>query len=124
MDTPTKNIDLTAIIGRQVQVLNLHRWGGQIIFTEKDPTIEIDFDADLVFYDTNDHETHIEDLQTGGGLLCTLFGAVVEKAEWHEERELTLFMSTGSKLKIANTGYIDINGVPAIPGDKVIRSSN
>ena len=123
MNDSSKIPDLKALIGREIQILQLHRWGGQLIFTEKDPKIEIGLNPNLVFSDPGGKRILIEDMRMAGSL-TSLLGPEIQGAEWRsEDRGLLLKISTGFFLEIINAEYIEIDGKSIIPGDKVIDSS-
>jgi len=76
------NLDPSFLIGRQIGVLSFHRWGGHLVLNERDPEIEIGFEADLRFISPGGMTTAITDMRDNGGLLSSLLGLRIVGTDW------------------------------------------
>ena len=117
--------DLAILVGKKIFFLGISRFGGGWFnLEENDSKIRISFDGELYFTNAKGKEICIEDMQTQGGLLCSLLGLTIEEVQpiktgpEYAASQLILTMTGGVRLQIICCPFVDVDGKQIFPSHK------
>lgn len=102
-----KTIDLTPLIGCRIQGISIHKFGVQLLFDDKDPSLRISIESDVIFSDPQGQVTFSHDeFPKSGSSLWRLIDLTVEKAARRDDGGLVLNMSSDIRLEILNNSPV------------------
>jgi len=98
-----KDIDLTSLNGRSIEVLWISKY--QVHFFLNDdmphkPDVWIEIGGTVIVTDRAGNTTEIDNYRTNGGLLCLLLGLSIGKSSRRDDGGLLLEMSDRSRLEV------------------------
>ena len=65
---------LSVLVGRKIEAVHLHRWGGWFILGDEGSRIKIHFDSGLLFTGADGNTTELDDMRTGGRINLLVIG--------------------------------------------------
>jgi hypothetical protein len=112
---------LGVLIGRKIEGVHLHRWGGWFILGEAGSQIKIHFDSGLLFTGADGNTVELDDMRTDGGSICSLLGLAIEGAEGkspdpkYKDYQLLLNIESGIRLEILCCAFVEVDGATIFP---------
>jgi len=103
MDGLPKDIDLSSLNGRSIEVLRISRY--QVHFFLNDdrphkPDVWIEIGGTIIVTDHAGNTTEIDDYRANGGLLCLLLGLTIERSSRRDDGGLRLELSDRFRLEV------------------------
>jgi hypothetical protein len=112
---------LSVLVGRKIEAVHLHRWGGLLILGDADPRIKIHFDSGLLFTGADGNTTELYDMRTDGGSICSLLGLAIEDVEGkspepkYRDYQLLLNIESGIRLELLCCAFVEVDGSTIFP---------
>ncbi len=103
MDGLPKEIDLSPLEGRLIEVLRISKYQVHYFLNHDKPNkpdVWIEIGGKIIFTDPDGKRTEIDDYRIDGGLLCLLLGLTIEKTSRRDDGGLLLEISNGFRLEV------------------------
>ncbi|MEN9560822.1 MAG: hypothetical protein RIQ56_95 [Candidatus Parcubacteria bacterium] len=113
--------DLNILIGRKVAVLNIHRWGGQLILDSEGSAIKIGFDSGVLFTGSDGKTIELDDMRTSGGLMCSILDIAIVGVEGrspdpkYADYQLVLKFEGDTRLEIMCCAFVNVEEQQIFP---------
>ena len=112
---------LSVLVGRKIEAVHLHRWGGWFILGDESSRMKINFDSGLLFTGADGNTAELDDMRTDGGKICSLLGLAIEDVEGkspdpkYEDYQLLLNIESGIRLELLCCAFVEVDGSTIFP---------